>query len=183
MQNALRPRWNGHEHRLDRSRHIADYILMLLHRLLIYVIHLRTAGRNWRCNDLLRRLVMVDDLLWLLHVSHATCHWVQVFSCAGYVILTAILRLHDFPRRFDNVNLTDMLHQPLDVRQWRLVALGTNAVAPQAVIHDRLVLARQLGEVTLNTADALRHRMLQCIARILELEIAFVPTALENLRK
>lgn len=108
---------------------------------------------------------------------------VQVLPGAGNVVLPTFLGLNDLSRRFDNVNFTDVLHESLDVRQWRLVSLRTDAVSPQAVINDRLALASQSREVLLDASDTLRHGVLQSITRIFKLVVALVPSALENLRR
>lgn len=133
--------------------------------------------------------MMVDDLLGLLDVHNVvravdvTMTLLQMLPGARLVVLTAVLRLDDLSRSFHNVNFTNVLHQSLNVRQWRLIAFRTNAISPQAVVNDRLVLSRQLSEVSLDASNTFRHCMLQSISRILELIVALVPTALEDLHE
>jgi len=159
-------------------------LLLLLNGLLgRHVAHLRTASGYWRRDDLLlRRLMMIDDLMRLLLLLR----WIalmQMLASTRHVVLAAILRLHNLSRRFYDVNFTHVLHQSLQIGQWRLIALCTNAIAPQTVIDDRLILSGQLAEVTLNTSNAFGNCMLERIAWIFKLIIALVPSALKDLQR
>lgn len=127
---------------------------------------------------------MVVDLLRLsVHRRRMRAVVMQMLPGAGNVVLAAFLGLNNLARRFDDVNFTNVLDESLDVWQRWLVALGTDAIAPQAVINDRLALAVECREVFLDATDALRDGVFQSIARILKLVVALVPSALENLQR
>lgn len=106
---------------------------------------------------------------------------VQVLPGAGNVVLPAFLRLDDLARRLDNVNFTDVLYETLDVRQRWLISLRTDAIAPQAMINYRFALTIERRKVFLDASYALRDGVFQSIARVFELIVALIPTALENL--
>lgn len=122
---------------------------------------LRTSSDDLRLLNWLMR--MINNLrvrLWL-NVNHlAAAALMQMPASARHVISSSILRLNNFSRRFDHVNLTNVLHQALNVRQWRLISLCANAVAPQAMIDYRLVVRVQLTEISLNAAIAVGYSVL-----------------------
>lgn len=106
-----------------------------------------------------------------------------MLSCACHIVFSTISRLHNFPWCFNHVNFPHMLHQPLNIRQRRLISFRTNAIPPQAVENDRLTLTRQLSEVALNAANTFSDRVFKCVSRIFKLKVALVPAALENLKR
>lgn len=129
---------------------------------------------------------MIDNLLMELRLwlwVNTVSALMQVFSRAGNIISAAILWLNDFSRSFDHVNFSDMFHESLNVWQRRLIASSANAVAPQAVINNWLILRGHLGEVSLHASITVRYRMLKSVAWILELIVTFIPGTFENLYK
>lgn len=186
VENSLRSWWNCHEEWLNRSWHVIHNILMMLNGLLMSEVHLWTASGDWSRDDLLWVLmVMVNDLLlWLLlWCMHRAIRIVlmQMLTLTCNVVLSTILRLDDLSWSLYNVNLTNVLHQTLNVWQWWLVSLSSNAVAPQAVIDDRLRTAWELSEISLNATNTFSNSMLQSVAGVFKLKVALVPSAFENL--
>lgn len=95
----------------------------------------------------------------------------------GHRNLLATIGWHHNAPTFIDVHLAHMLHQTLQMRKRLSVFLHAQAAPPQT--SEFLVTAGLEGR--LNVATSLGNAMIETIHRILELPIAFIPSAFEDL--
>lgn len=92
-------------------------------------------------------------------------------------VLAAIGRGNKLGRGFRQVDLPDVLHQPLHVRKGWHAAPKAGTSAPDA----RKLLLGGLHERFIHAAGDVRDAVLHAVERVLELVVALVPAALVHL--